>query len=90
MFFVFRFSFLFFVFVFVAWRPGGNRNLGWKEKKYVTEDAATQYDLVPQPGGGARTIKNEWFTCVITGLSSAVPYEFRFAAINELGVSSSR
>ena len=38
----------------VAWRPGGNRNLGWKEKKFVTEDAATVYDLVPQPGGGTR------------------------------------
>ena len=69
----------------VAWRPGGNRNLGWKEKKFVTEDAATVYDLVPQPGGGTRTVKNEWFTTVVSGLSSGVPVEFRFAAVNELG-----
>jgi len=69
----------------IAWRPGGNRNLGWKETKYVSEDAATVYVLKLMKGGGARTVKDEWLQYVVTGLASGVPYEFRFAAVNEEG-----
>ena len=36
-------------------------------------------------GGGARTVKDEWLQYVVTGLASGVPYEFRFAAVNEEG-----
>lgn len=46
----------------------------------MTEDASTVYDLVPFEGG-ARTVRNEFLQHVVTGLSSGIPYEFRYCGL---------
>lgn len=43
----------------LAWRGGGHRNLAWKQTTFVSEGAATVYDLVLKPGG-ATTVKSPW------------------------------
>lgn len=68
----------------ILWVPGGSRFLGG-ESVDVREADCLVYDLVETDSGNVRSEQNPLRSCVVTGLSSGVAYEFRVAAVNALG-----
>lgn len=68
----------------LVWIPGGSRFLGG-ESVDVLESDCLVYGLVETDSGNVRSEQNPLRSYIVTGLSSGVAYEFRVAAINELG-----
>lgn len=68
----------------LLWVPGGSRFLSG-ESMMVREAECVVYDPVETESGNVRTKQNPLRSCVVTGLSSGVAYEFRVSAVNALG-----
>jgi Fibronectin type III domain/Endonuclease/Exonuclease/phosphatase family len=69
----------------VAWRSGGSEELAFDLQKEYTVAECTQYTEKIDANGRRRIVANEELSVTITGLSSGIAYEFRVAAVNEVG-----
>lgn len=69
----------------IAWRIGGNRNLGYRVGLRITAGDCIQYVTVTGETGRRRTVAQDMRGALIVGLSSETPFEFKVRAINEMG-----
>ena len=70
----------------IGWCPGGSLELGFSTEKEVFSEDCQQYQEVIDQNGNRKSALVEQLTTVITGLSSGTTYEFRIAAVNEVGL----
>ncbi|GMI09753.1 hypothetical protein TrRE_jg12552, partial [Triparma retinervis] len=68
---------------YVTWRIGGNQNLAFKEKRYYPKENCV---VARKEGESEEDYDPKLRTCVVTGLSSGVTYEFKVAGFNECGI----
>lgn len=70
----------------LSWKAGGSAALGFMFQKEVSVGDCLQYEEKLVDGVRHTEILDEMF-CIISNLSSEVPYEFRVLAYNEIGES---
>mmetsp|Transcript_536 Transcript_536/g.901 ORF Transcript_536/g.901 Transcript_536/m.901 type:complete len:815 (-) Transcript_536:65-2509(-) len=69
----------------IIWRPGGSRVLGYNFEKKVSVGDCVKYAKHIDADNNVKIYALPELQCIIAGLSSDVPYEFRIAAVNEMG-----
>jgi hypothetical protein len=69
----------------ICWRPGGNLSLGFKAMIQVVANDCTQFEERLNRNGELRAVPLSEVAFTITGLSSDTPYEFKVAAVSDLG-----
>lgn len=70
----------------IAWCPGGNQSLGFKLHQEFKSGDCIQYTNSADENGVLRTVAIEELCATVSGLSAEVPFQFRIAAINDVGV----
>jgi hypothetical protein len=69
----------------VAWRPGGNLDLGFCLTKVVQAGDCFEYTTTVNGDGKRVTYAKEMRSVLVNGLSAETPFEFKICAINEIG-----
>jgi hypothetical protein len=69
----------------VAWRPGGNLDLGFCLTKVVQAGDCFEYTTTVNAEGKRVTHAKEMRSVLVNGLSAETPFEFKICAINEIG-----
>lgn len=69
----------------ISWRPGGSQVLAFRAEIEVTVGDCVKYAERMDEHRNIRMVALEERQFTITGLVSDVPYEFRVAAVNEVG-----
>ena len=69
----------------VAWRPGGNLDLGFCLTKDINAGDCFEYTTTINSEGKRVTIAKDLRCILVNGLSAETPFEFKICAINEVG-----
>jgi hypothetical protein len=69
----------------VAWRPGGNLDLGFCLTKVVQAGDCFEYSTSANADGKRVTYAKELRCVLVSGLSAETPFEFKICAVNEIG-----
>jgi hypothetical protein len=69
----------------ICWRPGGSQVLAFRAQVEVGVGDCVKYAEKMDENRNVRMVALEERQFTITGLASDVPYEFRVAAVNEVG-----
>lgn len=69
----------------VAWRPGGNLDLGFCLTKHINAGDCFEYTTSINSEGKRVTIAKDLRCVLVNGLSAETPFEFKICAINEIG-----
>ena len=70
----------------ICWRPGGDRYLSFKSQCSISAGDCIVYDTVVDEEGARKTVRRDLLRCLVSGLSSDTPYEFKVRAVNKAGV----
>eukprot|EP01036_Dinobryon_divergens_P025473 gene25472-34024_t len=69
----------------ICWRPGGSRVLDYSAERKVGAGDCVRYVKQFDADNNVKIITLKELECIISGLTSDVPYEFKISAINDMG-----
>jgi hypothetical protein len=69
----------------ISWRVGGSTTLGFSLQKEVNAGDCMQFTRIKNERGEQRTVPLPELATIVAELASEVPYEFRVAAVSEVG-----
>jgi hypothetical protein len=70
----------------ISWRPGGSTDMGFCLTKKVDSGECLQYATSVNEAGIRTTVALELRSALVPGLSAETPFEFKVAALNEVGL----
>eukprot|EP01037_Dinobryon_pediforme_P018588 gene18588-18873_t len=69
----------------ISWRPGGSRLLAFSAERRVGSGDCVKYVKMVDAHNNVKIVAQKELQCLISGLASGVPYEFRISALNDMG-----